>query len=156
MVAPSEHCAVIVSKEVDDKGYSKVVSRACSTVSIQDAHRRATEARTDRPADSVTTLTDTLLLEEYEDINYGGDKLYQFYGTDGGCDYEGYHLVNFWSVENNVSSMKGYNGCNRVAVHTENCNAEETECDWGYFDLDVSYLGTHYNDNVVALRTYHV
>ncbi|GAA4538185.1 hypothetical protein GCM10023192_39520 [Amycolatopsis samaneae] len=153
--AAGEYCAVIVSKELDKNGHSKVLAKSCSHASGEDAHHKARSEHARASNSPVSAFDETLLLNEYQDANYGGGVIYSFYGTAGGCDSSGYHLVNYWSVENNVSSMQGYNNCNRVKVHTEKCDASETNCDWGYFNLDVPYLGDYYNDNVVALQVYN-
>ncbi|MEC3975206.1 hypothetical protein [Amycolatopsis sp. H20-H5] len=143
----SEHCATIVSKELDKAGHSTVIGQtACSTTSAADALAKSgdTVAGTTSTA---AVKSSTLLLNKYKDANYGGGVIYSFYGNAGDCDNAGYHLVNYVSVEINVSSMTGCNGCNAVLVNNEYSNYQT-------FGLPVVYLGDHYNDNVVALKAY--
>ncbi|GAA0622875.1 hypothetical protein GCM10010174_47360 [Kutzneria viridogrisea] len=137
-----QHCAGIVSKQLDEHGASKKLAEACSPVSIEDA---LAKAKASLPTTrSVQGLT--LLANEYKDANYLGDVIYTWYGDGGPCDSQGYHLVNTWSVEHNVSSVTGYNSCNGLVVNDEDSVV-------GTFDLPCNYLG-HWNDNAVAMRVY--
>ncbi|MFD8707994.1 hypothetical protein ACFV1W_36365 [Kitasatospora sp. NPDC059648] len=121
-----------------------MLGRACAPGSAADALARADHRpRTPgRPADR------TLLLEEYNDTDYGGGVVYSFYGDAGGCDSTGYHLVNYFEVALNVSSMKGYHNCN--TVHLWSTLGKE-----GTLGLPASYLGPDFNDAVRDLQVFH-
>jgi hypothetical protein len=154
--SPHQYCATIVSKkQTDSHGNSKVLSQQCSTTSQVDALSQAAALRPHAGTRQFGPADQTLLINEYLDANYGGGVLYSFYGDYGGCDRDGYHLLNFWNVEHNTSSIQGYNNCNAIGIHTEDCNADESVCDWGYFRLDLPYVGDHYNDHVTVVRPYH-
>ncbi|MFJ8436677.1 hypothetical protein ACIQ9P_35825 [Kitasatospora sp. NPDC094019] len=139
------YCAVVVSKTLDAAGHSRVLGEACSDVSRKDALALA-----DAPNRSVgqrNTPTRTPLLEEYRDLDRY-NSIYTMYGDAGGCDAEGYHLVNYYEIATNVSSMDGYYGCNRV--HLWNLKQEESNPDP---ELPIFNLGS-FNDNVRELQVY--
>ncbi|MER5641082.1 hypothetical protein ABT095_29535 [Kitasatospora sp. NPDC002227] len=132
--ATVRHCAVLVSP-------TRALGQACSDRSAAEAVQRIA-AGPDSPADQ------TLLLEEYADANFGGGVLYSFYGDAGGCDATGYHLVNYINVALNVSSMQGYNNCNRATL-TSPLDKTET------VGLPAGYLGPDFNDAVRELQVFH-
>ncbi|SHG35349.1 hypothetical protein [Streptoalloteichus hindustanus] len=144
--AVTEYCAVIVSKERDEHGFSKELAKSCSPVSVEDALVKASASGGGRF--SVPELAGTLLLNQFKDVNYGGGVIHTYYGGGGPCDTMGYYLRNTVSVSKNVSSMIGYNNCNRVRVHDWDENSYQ-------FDLPVAHMG-RFNDNVNGLRVFHM
>jgi hypothetical protein len=151
VAAPAhQYCAVIVSKQIDPStGASKVEGKACSSKSRDDAHNQAIAARRANPAvpapDAIAV--DTLLAEEYQDENYGGDLLYSFFGVEGPCDAAGYTVLNYLGVEYRTSSVKGYNSCNRATIYDESSNFQN-------FVLPAWTLGA-FNDSVTRLHVFH-
>jgi hypothetical protein len=108
----------VVSGEFDKNGNSVVVGpMRCSTI-MEDALALSKKAGGAVTSGTSSTQTDTLLLREYKDAGYGG-PIYDFVGTAGPCDFAGYRLVNFVQVEINVSSIQGFNNCNRVQINDE-------------------------------------
>ncbi|MEV7598165.1 hypothetical protein AB0O91_12385 [Kitasatospora sp. NPDC089797] len=139
-----QYCAAVLGHLPGADGYSPMLGQACSPDSRADALARAGgRTRTaEQPAG------DTLLLEEYKDVDYRGGILYSFYGNGGGCDGTGYHLVNYIGVALNVSSMIGYNNCN--AVHLWSTLSVEAT-----FDLPLPRLNGYFNDSVRELQVFH-
>ncbi|AUG75028.1 hypothetical protein CFP65_0042 [Kitasatospora sp. MMS16-BH015] len=121
----TRHCTVLVSP-------TRTLGESC------------TDGRSAAPA---VRDGQTLLLEEYADVNYGGGVLYTFYGDAGGCDATGYHLVNYIDVALNVSSMWGYNNCTKATL-TSPLDKVET------VSLPASYLGKDFNDAVRELQVF--
>lgn len=144
---PQEYCSAIVSKERDAEGFSKVVGKACSTVSPEDAYQRAKRQAPAR-ADGAE-LERTSLLDQYKHANFG-TLLYTYWGDSGPCDREGYFLRNLDHVAEEVSSMRGYNNCNTV---------DATTIDWPKYTgtpcTDSGYVGDRLNDNVYSLQIYN-
>lgn len=140
------YCAVFVSKERDADGLSKVLAKECSTVSMEDARSKAKHASLAAlPTHRAATVAadDVLLANEYRDAGYG-TLLYSFWGYEP-CDYSGYTLRNLWQVTLSVSSVKGYNSCNRGAGYDDNDGESEAWC------LPVSYVGDKVNDEMDRL-----
>ncbi|WP_329049048.1 hypothetical protein OG738_40575 [Amycolatopsis sp. NBC_01488] len=132
-------CTVVLSKDRDPQGDSKVLAKACSTVSAADAHAKATAAAT--RARGGFAPADLILLQEYTDADYK-TLSYTFVAADP-CDSSGYTLTNYYQVGQYVSSMRGSNGCAR-AVFTD-------YADWTdhvIHALPINYLGEYWNDNV--------
>ncbi|SDT83262.1 hypothetical protein SAMN05216371_8078 [Streptomyces sp. TLI_053] len=141
----AQYCATVVSKTLDPAGHSRVLGEACSAVSREDALALADAPN--RTAGQRNTPVRTLLLDEYKDENRE-TSIYSFYGDAGGCDAEGYHLVNYYEIALSVSSMDGYYGCNKV--HLWNMNQRESNPDP---DLPAFSLGS-FNDSVRELQVY--
>ncbi|MEU8510918.1 hypothetical protein AB0C76_04905 [Kitasatospora sp. NPDC048722] len=139
-----QYCAAVLGHVPGADGRSPVLGRACSSDSREDALAKAdgVDRSAERPMDR------TLLLEEFKDADYGGGVIYAFYGDAGGCDGNGYHLVNYIDVALSVSSMKGYNNCNAVHLWST-LSVEKT------MDLPASYLGANFNDAVRELQVFH-
>lgn len=100
----SEYCAVIVSKERDANGVSKVLSKECSTVSAADAHRKA------GAEGGVSIAADTKLASLYRHQDYG-DWMVDLYGQYGPCDHEGYSYFLDRAYGYALSSVIGHNNC---------------------------------------------
>ncbi|SDT82880.1 hypothetical protein SAMN05216371_7688 [Streptomyces sp. TLI_053] len=141
----AQYCATVVSKTLDPAGHSRVLGEACSSVSREDALALADAPN--RTAGRRNTPVRTLLLEEYKDVDRY-DSIYSMYGDAGGCDAEGYHLFNYIDIAENVSSMDGYYGCNKV--HLWNMRNQESNPD---LDLPAFSLGS-FNDSVRELQVY--
>ncbi|MFE2408632.1 hypothetical protein ACFXDE_09835 [Kitasatospora sp. NPDC059408] len=139
-----QYCAAVLGHVPGADGRSPMLGRACSTDSREDALAKAdgVDRSAERPMDR------TLLLEEFKDVEYRGGVLYAFYGDAGGCDATGYHLVNYFDVALNVSSMKGYNNCNAVHLWST-LDVEKT------MDLPAPALGGNFNDAVRELQVFH-
>ncbi|GII72928.1 hypothetical protein Sme01_54040 [Sphaerisporangium melleum] len=136
--AADQYCAVIVGKERDADGFSKVLSEQCSTVSVQDAHQKS------KAAGGAAMRADTLLLQEYEHANYD-TAIYNFYGASGPCDSEGYSLRNYVTVAGRVSSMRGYNNCTQAMLGDPAGN-------YVFHSLPTAYVGDLMNDNVLTVK----
>ena len=94
---------VVLDKLRPGQSASRVLSRTCAD-------------RADAPSLTRAAATSTLLLVLYEHINYGGAST-RITGAYGPCDAAGYGvsaLVSSW--RNRVSSLKGFNYCNRVEL----------------------------------------
>ncbi len=103
-VEKSEYCAVVLSKELDANGHSKVISKECSTVSAADA-RRKVEVQS---GVSIAAWTKLASLYRHQDYN---DLMTDLYGQYGPCDHEGYSFIldGRWGVA--LSSVIGHNDC---------------------------------------------
>ncbi|MFJ4095689.1 hypothetical protein ACIPYS_29210 [Kitasatospora sp. NPDC089913] len=141
----AQYCAAVVSKTLDPAGHSRVLGEACSAVSREDALALADAPN--RSAGKRNTPERTIILEEYKDVNRV-ESIYSFYGDAGGCDAEGYHLVNYLEAAEHVSSMDGYYGCNKV--HLWGRDFRESEPD---LELPAFGLGS-FNDNVREIQVY--
>lgn len=109
--APSEStpfCVEVVSSERGADGFSKRLSRTCSSESVEVATRQNVSTFGTNSAAS-----GTFLLVEYKDINFV-TEIYRYYGQSGPCDYAGYYLRNYDYVATSVSSIMGGNGCTTI------------------------------------------
>jgi hypothetical protein len=133
---PVTYCAVLVSKDLDSSGVSKLLEESCSVES-------AAAARSGLQG----TLGSTLLMAWWRDAGFGGTQT-TIYGNSGGCDSAGYRVEpsDYW--KKNLSSIAGYNGCNRVRLY----NIALTQS--GAYNLQISNLGA-YNDNVGLTQVYN-
>ena len=131
-------CAVLISKQLDSAGLSKVLHRACSDRSDAEAKARL---------DSVTPLASTFLMAWYLNAGYGEPHT-NIYGDSGGCDSAGYRVEpsSYWKV--NISAIAGFNNCNRVRVY----NIARTQAQT--FVLNAPNIGS-YNDNVGLTQVYN-
>lgn len=143
----ASHCVTVVSGEFDKNGNSVVVGPMRCSTTMEDALAQSKKAGGVSANGTSSAQTDTLLLREYKDAGYGG-PIYDFVGTAGPCDFAGYHLVNYVQVEINVSSIQGFNNCNRVRINDEHEH-------YGTFALPLYYVGDEWNDDLVALQVYH-
>ncbi|MET8626403.1 hypothetical protein ABZW30_22060 [Kitasatospora sp. NPDC004669] len=143
-VPDGRYCAAVLGRLSEPEGASPVLGRACSAattadvLALADGRSRAAEQLADR----------TLLLEEYKDVDYGGDVIYSFYGDAGGCDATGYRLVGYFDVALSVSSMRGYSNCNTVHLRST-LGKEEAP------GLPAGYPGPDFNDAVRESRVFH-
>lgn len=143
---PSEStpfCVEVVSKQLDSSGFSKTVSRTCSSQSVT-----AASIEDARISGSDAALAGTLLLTEYRDTNFGGGQLYNYIGQDGPCDYAGYRLRNLDSVYRQVSSVVGSNNCKVMLGSTKGGSSYQ----YGIIPGAPS-IGP-LNDNLYSLRIY--
>jgi len=134
----TEYCAVLISNQLDRDGSSKVLHRSCSSISAEEARREL---------DATTTLSSTQLMNWYEHADFGG-SVTVIYGDSGGCDGAGYRVQpnSYWKTH--LSSIKGFNQCNRIRLY--NIALSQSAA----YYLPLSNLG-YYNDNVGLTQVYH-
>jgi hypothetical protein len=126
-----KHCAVLLTSA--NAAAPEAPATACSTTS-------AAVAKAALPA---AAATKTLLMTGYEKAGYGGGSI-DFYGTSGHCDADGYdfNLTHYGIWAKTISSIRGYQTCNAVVLHTLDGR------NYIWHDLSWSFGGTIYNDNV--------
>ncbi|MFI7641654.1 hypothetical protein [Nonomuraea sp. NPDC049400] len=136
-VEKGEYCAVILSKEPDANGVSKVLSKECSTVSAADAHRKA------GVEGGVSIAADTKLASLYRHQDYG-DLMVDLYGQYGPCDHEGYTFILDGKYAYALSSVIGHNSCTWSKLTSEGGYYE-------YHALPVRNIGA-LNDNTKVIH----
>jgi hypothetical protein len=127
----TQHCVTVLGELDARTGYSTVVSRTCGP-----------------QAEAAVPAASTRLVDIFYDINYGR-FLDTFYGNFGTCDSSGYHIGLPAYDGNNMSSIKGYGGCNASGITNRQGSTE-------YVRLPDPWIGGAYSDNVSGIHPYHV
>jgi hypothetical protein len=139
---PDQHCAFLIGKIPPGETESPILARECAD----------TEEELDRGA---LSIGGTLLMTWYSNADYGG-KSTRIEGHGGPCDEEGYGIGNLadpaW--RNSLSSLKGWNKCNRIEVFLEPSYKGKHRF-WEDLDrvndaptVQVHYVGAEFNDKI--------
>lgn len=130
-----QFCAIALAKPTGSD-VAVVVSESCSTQSPAAAR------------DGLSVQVSTKLMTWYKDAGWLGTSA-DIFGSSGTCDTAGYSFVPSDTWKQSMSSIKGYQQCNRVRLtNIAGTSARE-------FPLPVSFGATLYNDNVGRVSVYH-
>jgi hypothetical protein len=135
-----DSCAVVIAKAPEGKT-SPTLAEACSTTpakAIAAASRQAGQ-RTGNAA-----AVDVIIMEAYDDVDYGF-PYFTVVGHDGPCDTAGYRWEPNSEWKNKISSILGYNGCDKVRVTNKALTSAKEFT--AFYNGTAHWLGA-YSDNV--------
>lgn len=147
-----QYCATILDKERDVYGYSRLLAKACSDRSDEEAFTRV---QSQASTSGAGTLYSTYLMTWYEHAGYAG-RYENIYGCCGTCDFAGYSVrTNDGYWQTHLSSVRGNaTGCN-TARYSKWIWFPGYATDWGPARaLPDWYVGDYYNDSFHAVKVY--
>jgi hypothetical protein len=136
-----QRCVTVIAHPEPGHKASKTVSRSCAIeTGAQTTARRSA---------AMTTLSSTLLVIFFEDIDYAGDSS-EVWGDYGTCDAEGYGISDMDGVQDDVDGVSSYQLVGACNVSEKfggyNFTGTFSTLIWGQ---NQSWVGTQWNDYAI-------
>ncbi|MGW7353404.1 hypothetical protein [Streptomyces sp. NPDC054784] len=133
----SRYCATLVAEQKGAPGKLETVRESCSPDSAEEARK------------GLHAAAKSKLMTWYSDGGYKGKMQDAIYGNDGTCDTAGYAFEPSDDWKDSLSSIEGHGQCNKVRLTNIAGTYSKT------FNLDVSFGGEIYNNNVGYVKVWH-
>lgn len=143
------YCVLVADGAPDSDGVTKDYSRACSTISEEEALKKLNSQLSEDGRPGISA--ENRLMGWFADRGFSGERTAVF-GESGPCDSAGYKLSvpHQWASDwgNIMSSAVAVDGCNTFEVFQADGNYRKR------FNAKASYFGNALNDNVGMIRVW--